>query len=485
MNDFMKDYNRVTRRQLLKAGGLGAAAIAAAPIVAACSPAASASPAASTAASAAATASAAASAASQAPAASSAAPASQGASGSITIGSFQDPAMKPFREIFVPQFEQETGIKVTYEETSYDAFYEAAKRDGMNKTGAYDIYVMDDNWVPEFAAGGVIQSLDKLGLTVNPDIIDKGLDQGYWPPRSGPRLSAFKDATPELYALVIIDDVNLLYYNTDYIQTVDTWDAIESVIKTKSTSDLYGFAVRGAKGNPAVMTYLPFLNSYGGKFVNDDWSAGVNSPEAVAALARELSWTQYMPSSVASFDTDQMTGLLLQGKCIAITDYTGTAVTAIDNPSSSKVVGKINLATTPKQVVNGPAIGTFICGISAGAQNPDAAKQFLEWFTSDKIQLQFAQGGSAAVTKKALTDPTAAGKYRWLPAIATSVANAFPKPRTPDEPKFEDVLGTQINIALTQAVSQKSGFDAIAKSVLETAAAGINDVIQKNKSLYF
>jgi multiple sugar transport system substrate-binding protein len=485
VNDFMQDYNRISRRKLLKAGGLGAAAIAAAPIVAACSSSSS-SPAASAAATAAASAAASGAPAASASAAASAA-ASQGATGTITIGSFQDPAMKPFREVFVPQFQQETGIKVVYEETSYDAFYQKAKQDGLNKTGAYDIYVMDDNWVPEFAAGGIIQSLDKLGLQVNPDIIAKGLDQGYWPPRSGPRLSAFKDATPELYALVIIDDVNLLYYNTDYFTAVpDTWDAIESVITAKTKApDLYGFAVRGAKGNPAVMTYLPFLFSYGGKFVNDDWSAGVNSPEAIAALTRELTWTQYMPSAVASFDTDQMTGLLLQGKCMAITDYTGTAVTAIDNPSSSKVVGKIDLATTPKQVVNGPAIGTFICGISSGAQNTPAAVQFLEWFTSDKIQLQFAQGGSAAVTQKALTDPSSAGKYRWLPAIAESVANAFPKPRTPDEPKFEDILGTQINIALTQAVDQKSGYDAIAKQVLDTAAAGINDVIQKNKSLYF
>ena len=55
-----------------------------------------------------------------------------------------------------------------------------------------------------------------------------------------------------------------------------------------------------------------------------------------------------------------------------------------------------------------------------------------------------AQGGSAAVTKKALTDPTAASKYRWLPAIADSVANCTPKPRTPDEPQFEDILGEPV-----------------------------------------
>ncbi len=447
-----------SRRQVLKAGAVAGAALAAGPLLAACS--------------------------TSSPSASSG---GGGAKGKIKIGSFQDPAMKPFRETFVKQFQQETGIEVQYEETSYDAWYTACKNDGLAKAGAYDIYVMDDNWVPEFAAGQIIQSLDKLGLKANPDIIDKGLDQGYWPPRSGPRLKAFKDAKPELYALVIIDDVNLLYYHSDYFKDAPkTWDDIESVIKAKTKApDLYGFSVRGVKGNPACMTYLPFLNAYGGKFVKDDWTSGLDAPEAIAALARELSWTPYMPSTTPSYDSGDMQGLLLQGKVMAITDYTGLAVTAIDDPSQSKVVGKINESSTPKQVQPGPAIGTFICGISSGTKNHDAAVQFLEWFTSDKIQLQFAQTGSAAVTNKALTDPTTAAKYRWLPAIAQSVKDCTPKPRTPDEPKFEDILGTQLNIALGKAIEQKSGYDQIAKDALTTAAKGINDLIQQNKSVYF
>ena len=61
--------------------------------------------------------------------------------------------MAPFRDTFIKQFQAETGIKVHYNETNYDAWYQNAKNDGLNKTGAYDIYVMDDNWVPEFAAG--------------------------------------------------------------------------------------------------------------------------------------------------------------------------------------------------------------------------------------------------------------------------------------------------------------------------------------------
>ena len=132
---------------------------------------------------------------------------SGGGGGPITIGSFSDPAMVPFRDDFLPKYQQETGITVKYNETNYDAWYQNCKNDGLQKTGAYDIYVMDDNWVPEFAAASIVQSLDKLGLKVNPDIRPKGLDQGYWPPKSGPRLKAFADATPELYSLVIIDDV--------------------------------------------------------------------------------------------------------------------------------------------------------------------------------------------------------------------------------------------------------------------------------------
>ena len=43
------------------------------------------------------------------------------------------------------------------------------------------------------------------------------------------------------------------------------------------------------KGNPIVQTYLPLLNSYGGNFVNDDWSPGFAGPEGVGALARLFS----------------------------------------------------------------------------------------------------------------------------------------------------------------------------------------------------
>jgi multiple sugar transport system substrate-binding protein len=408
------------------------------------------------------------------------------AGGSITIGSFQDNAMAPFRDVFIKRFTQETGIKVNYNETNYDSWYQNSKNDGLNKTGAYDIYVMDDNWVPEFAAGKIIQNLDQIGFKVNPDILPKGLEQGYWPPKSGPRLKDFKSDTPALYAIVIIDDVEILYFNKDYFPSVPkTWDDIFSVAKAKSKPpNLYGWSARGVKGNPIMQTYLPLLNSYGGKFANDDWSPGFAGPAGVGALERLFSFIPYMPAGVAEFDTDQETQVMLEGKCTALTEYTGL-VHRVDDPSSSKVVGKIDMAATPAQVTSGPAIGTFICGIASGAKNTKGAVQFLEWFTSSKVQTDFArEGGSAAVTNSALHDPQAVKKYRWLPAIADAVNNSVPKPRSPDEPKMEDILGTQLNEALVEAIAAKSGYTQIATKHLTSAASQITAYL-KQQGGYF
>jgi multiple sugar transport system substrate-binding protein len=403
------------------------------------------------------------------------------AGGRIVIGSFQDNALAPLRDVFFDRFQKETGIRVQYNETNYDTWYQNAKNDGLNEAGQFDIYIMDDNWVPEFAAAGIIQDLGELGVEVNPDILENGLNQGYWPPKVGPKMKDFAEDEPRLYALVVDDDVQILYYNSDHFaEAPQTWDEIFAAMQENANPpSLYGWSARGVKGNPVVQTYLPLLNSYGGNFANDDWSPGFAGPEGVAALERLFTFIPYMPAGVVEFDTDQETQVMLEGKCMALTEYTGLSQ-RIDDPESSTVVGKIDTAATPSQVKHGPAIGTFICGIPPSAPNTEGAVRFLEWFTSEKVQIDFARtGGSAAVTGKALSDPQAVEEFRWLPAIADAVNNSTPKPRTPDEPKMEDLLGTALNEALVEAVAAKAGYAQIAEKHLTKAANDITAYLEQ------
>src|SRR4029078_10328666 len=183
-----------------------------------------------------------------------------------------------------------------------------------------------------------------------------------------------------------------------------------------------------------------------------------------------------MPAGVGAVDTSQETAVMLEGHCTAMTEYTGTAH-IVDYPTQSKVPHKIDFAATPTQERSGPAIGTFICGIASGAPDTAGAVKFLEWFTSSPVQKEFAGTGSAAVTGSALRDATLSKKYRWLPPIDDAVDNSIPKPRTPDEPKMEDLLGTALNQALVQAISKKPGYTDIPKSHLNTAPQQISDYL--------
>ena len=55
--------------------------------------------------------------------------------------------------------------------------------------------------------------------------------------------------------------------------------------------------------------------------------------------------------------------------------------------------------------------------------------------------------------------------HRWLPAIADAVDNSVEKPRTPDEPKMEDILGTALNQALVEAIAAKANYTRSPRSI--------------------
>jgi hypothetical protein len=64
------------------------------------------------------------------------------------------------------------------------------------------------------------------------------------------------------------------------------------------------------------------------------------------------------------------------------------------------------------------------------------------------------------------------------------VNTSVQKPRTPDEPKMEDILGTALNEALVEAIAQKGNYDAIAKKHLEAAAGQITAYLKQQEGYF-
>jgi len=105
-----------------------------------------------------------------------------GGRGQITLGSYADPALDILKDVLLPEFEKATGIRTEWVEADFSGWLQKALNDGQTKAGAFDIYVMDDLWVPRFAGAGYLANLDELGFQTDQDFVPSALDLGYWPP---------------------------------------------------------------------------------------------------------------------------------------------------------------------------------------------------------------------------------------------------------------------------------------------------------------
>jgi multiple sugar transport system substrate-binding protein len=117
-----------------------------------------------------------------------AAPSNAAASGggNLVIGAFEDGALTPFKETILPMFEKATGTKVQFLTEPYDSFFAKAFQDGQSKAGQYDIYIMDDPWIPQYAAAGILEDLGAHGITADGDYVPAFAELGYWPPQQAP-----------------------------------------------------------------------------------------------------------------------------------------------------------------------------------------------------------------------------------------------------------------------------------------------------------
>jgi len=397
------------------------------------------------------------------------------AKGKVVIGAFVDGGLVPFKNKIIPLFEKDTGIKIECLQDDYSTFFEKAFNDGISKAGQFDIYVMDDPWIPQYAAAPVLQNLTKLGFKPDSDYMKPFLDLGWWPPKSGPRLPQFKHTTPALYALPFVGDMQSLTYRTDaFGHAPKTWTELVAVARKKMhPPKSYGYVFRGVKGNPIVASWFPVFMSQGGKIFDNKWkvlfnnAAGKRATEFFVHTLKSLA-----PPGVVEYDSDQEGAAILGGKALSIVQYSGNAIKS-DDPKQSKEVGKLAFGTVPRGPGGSIAqIGIFISGISVSAPNVQNAVTFQKWFVTKKAQIALARAGSLPVKRSAFVDPVATKHNRLQKAILAQLnAGALPRPRTPDWAKVEDILGTELNKAL--AAGTVGGH-------LDSAASQVTAYLKKN-----
>ncbi len=371
----------------------------------------------------------------------------------------------------IPAWEAKTGNTVELVEIPYASLQAKVFTDAQSAAGSYDAIFIDDPWMPFLASNGYLTALDSLGYTADKDFVQKSLDVSSWPPPTGPRLpGTAKDATPKLYAIPALGNVQLFWYRKDLITTppATIQEMMADVTKLADPSkNIYGYTVRGATGNPVVTDFNAWNWSEGGDIFDANWKVIVNGPKSVQALTDELAMVKVAPPGSANTDADQQAVALLNGSTMA--GIIWPAYNAqIDDPTKSKVSGKIGVIQFPKGEIQTSQLGNWLLGIPSAAKNKAAALDFITYVTSAPVMTQWVDATGVPPTRTSVfNDPNLVKKYWWQPINLAALQVATWRPRLPEWSQVESILGTHLNQAIAGSVDAKTALDAAATQITD------------------
>ena len=229
----------------------------------------------------------------------------------------------------------------------------------------------------------------------------------------------------QAYALPETFIFPMMFYRRDILHQLgidppDTWDDVRAAIFTLSRFHM-DFGLPAEVGGASISlpdgSFGIFLFQNGGAYFDEDGTrSALDSPEAVAAFANYVRfYTDYNLPRAYDFLNRFRRG----GMPLAIADYTAFNALQVFAPEIRGLWGFMPVPGTPRDdgTINRTVPSTGIATIMIeGANDELAAWEFMKWWTSADVQVQFGHGMEAlmgAAARHPTANFEAFGRMPW------------------------------------------------------------------------
>ncbi len=364
------------------------------------------------------------------------------------------------------------GTKVEIVQAPYANVFEQGANAGATKSGVFDIILMDDPWIPFFAENGHLEDMTAYFKSAgmegpDSDFLSKSLAICRNPYNTGPYV-----------CLPYVGNAQMFFYDAAKykeagVDAPKTWDDVLKAGKALTDSGggrYFGYVFRGGQGNPVVADFMPIFWSYGGDLFNADRTkVTIDTPEGAAAMKTFMALRDISPKGVESYNANEVGTALAAGAAASSINWPNWVAT-FEDPSQSKMVGKISYSTIPAGTKPGSSeIGHWTMGIMAASKNKQEAFDFTVWATSaEQIKIS-ATRGNPPVRTSVFTDPelTSQEKFRHYPVLMEAIQASTPRPRHPKWPEIENAFGIELSKAVAGTVKPeealKNAQDAVSR----------------------
>lgn len=374
----------------------------------------------------------------------------------------------------LPAFTEKTGIDVNLEIVNYAEMHTKLVPQLVSPEGSYDLIVVDFYWVGEFAKAGWMQPLDER---IETDSFDTSV---YIP--SLMDLVGKVDGTT--YMLPFYNYSMGLTYRKDLLaepkhqeafqakygmelKAPTDWDEylkqVAYFTEDAGIPDFKGVVNMGLRPDPIAMEWSNYLFARGGLYHDADWNPTVATDAALQALEDyKTNIGKYGPVGAASFGFDEAFNVAAQGKAYSYLTFNMFRA-VYDDPGSSEVVGKMEIAPVPGGGLN----GAWGWSIPKSSPDPDAAWEFLKFIESPEIAKQRAALGGSATRSDVFNDPELNEKFSYYPALKELLETSHNFPVFTYTPQFVEVLGRELSLAVTDGKDPKAALDTVQQEFTE------------------
>jgi multiple sugar transport system substrate-binding protein len=366
-----------------------------------------------------------------------------------------------------------TGTTVEVLELPYDQSFQKLQIALSQGTDAYDVASLDDPWIPQFAGNRFLINLDEMfsnsGVPISDQFQPQLLALGNWPPGEG------------LRALPWLGNVQVFAWRKDLISVrPNTWDEVVATAQSVKggSSGVFGYAIRGAAGNPATTSFLPITRGFGKDVLSPTFEPQLATEEALAALQTSLKLRDTAPPGAENVQHADVGRFMYTGTTAMSGDIWPDQLLQMFDPNISQVVGLIEIGAEPSQAGVQPAnmTGTWLLGIPQGSKNKERAFDFMVWFTAfDQQKRLLLSYNNPPVLSPLFGDPEAVAKFPFLPGLLAAAEKAVPRPRTPFYSGVEDIIGRYVS----QAIAGQTPPD----QALQQANRDVRDYLVRNGAL--
>ena len=427
---------RMSRRDFLKATGIGVTGLALSNFLAACAPA-----------------------------------AGETATLNVLVPAAPDPAppgVAKFSEEAFAQWKADHNAEVVYEAPPWPQLHDKMAANFASGQYVHDVVYMS-GWVPEFAEY-LIDFVGDLPADLVADLPASSFSTVTW---GGKRLGV-------IFTLSLLT----MFYNMAHFEKAGiaapprNWDELKGMAKQLTGGGQYGWVLNyGApEGIGGVASYwMCFLQQAGGKLYGEDGMPAFNNEAGVDSLQVMVDLMESTdPGSISYVGINDATNVFSAGQASMMMNWPFMWKPAND-PASSKVVGQVGSAILPAGPAGSASIdGTDAYTITKLSPNPDLSRQLIEFYLDKEVQKrQVLDTGWLPIRLSVLNDPEVQAAAPNAAVILEQAKNPYDSFVTPDYNAVTTAIGVEVQKALA---GSQSAADAI-----QNASDQVTEIV-KNRS---